>query len=145
MTIHNLYIFDRAGTCLHYGEWHRRRQAGIPREEEFKLMFGMLFSLRSFVGKMSPTDMRDGFVSFQTSKYRLHYYETPSGLRLVLNTDLSVASAREALHHIYSHLFVELVVKNPLCPPRQPVQSDLFRSRLDAFVRSLPFFGPRPA
>ena len=42
-------------------------------------------------------------------------------------------------------LFVELVVKNPLCPPRQPVQSELFRSRLDAFVRSLPFFAPRAA
>ncbi|XP_049648512.1 trafficking protein particle complex subunit 1 [Accipiter gentilis] len=144
MTIHNLYIFDRAGTCLHYSEWHRRRQAGIPKEEEFKLMFGMLFSLRSFVGKMSPTDMRDGFISFHTSKYRLHYYETPTGLRLVLNTDLSVACAREALHHIYSNLFVELVVKNPLCPPRQPVQSELFRSRLDTFVRGLPFFAPPP-
>ncbi|KAM6389970.1 trafficking protein particle complex subunit 1, partial [Rhynochetos jubatus] len=88
---------------------------------------------------------RDGFVSFHTSKYRLHYYETPTGLRLVLNTDLSVGCAREALHHIYSNLFVELVVKNPLCPPRQPVQSELFRSRLDAFVRALPFFAPRPS
>ncbi|NXW90550.1 trafficking protein particle complex subunit 1 [Patagioenas fasciata] len=144
MTIHNLYIFDRGGTCLHYSEWHRRRGTGIPREEEFKLMFGMLFSLRSFVAKMSPTDMRDGFVSFLTSKYRLHYYETPTGLRLVLNTDPGVTSAREALQHIYSHLFVELVVKNPLCPPRQPVQSDLFRSRLDAFIRGLPYFNPRP-
>uniref|UniRef100_A0A8C3CHC2 Trafficking protein particle complex subunit n=1 Tax=Cairina moschata TaxID=8855 RepID=A0A8C3CHC2_CAIMO len=47
---------------------------------------------------------RDGFLSFHTSKYRLHYYETPTGLRLVLNTDLSVASAREALHHIYSNV-----------------------------------------
>ncbi|XP_069739144.1 LOW QUALITY PROTEIN: trafficking protein particle complex subunit 1 [Phaenicophaeus curvirostris] len=142
MTVHNLYIFDRGGTCLHYSEWHRRRGAGIPREEEFKLMFGMLFSLRSFVSKMSPTDMRDGFVSFLTSKYRLHYYETPTGLRLALNTDPGVPSAREALQHIYSHLFVELVVKNPLCPPRQPVQSELFRSLLDTFVRGLPFFRP---
>ena len=33
MTIHNLYIFDRSGACLHYSEWHRRRQAGIPKEE----------------------------------------------------------------------------------------------------------------
>ena len=47
---------------------------------------------------------RDGFVSFHTSRYRLHYYETPSGLRLALNTDLSVNSAREALHHIYSNV-----------------------------------------
>ncbi|XP_064357240.1 trafficking protein particle complex subunit 1 [Dromaius novaehollandiae] len=143
MTVHTLYIFARDGTCLHYSEWHRRKQAGIPKEEEFKLMFGMLFSLRSFVAKMSPTDMRDGFLCFHTSKYRLHYYETATGLRLALSTDLGVASAREALHHIYSNLFVELVVKNPLCPPREPVQSELFRSRLDAFVRGLPFFSAR--
>ncbi|KAM3653976.1 LOW QUALITY PROTEIN: trafficking protein particle complex subunit 1 [Ammospiza maritima maritima] len=145
MTIHNLYIFDRSGRCLFYSEWHRRRGPGI-QEEEFKLMFGMLFSLRS-CGQMSPTDIvsrRDGFVSFHTSRYRLHYLETPSGLRLALNTDLG-ASAREALQHIYGNLFVELVVKNPLCPPRAPVQSLLFRQRLDAFVRSLPYFGPRGA
>ncbi|XP_057282933.1 trafficking protein particle complex subunit 1-like [Pezoporus wallicus] len=88
---------------------------------------------------------RDGFLSFHTSRYRLHYYETPSGLRLVLNTDLGVSSAREALQHIYSNLFVDLVTKNPLCPPRAPVQSELFRARLDAFIRALPFFAPRPA
>ncbi|XP_057245502.1 trafficking protein particle complex subunit 1, partial [Malurus melanocephalus] len=75
-----------------------------PNLQEFKLMFGMLFSLRSFVAKMSPTDMRDGFVSFHTSRYRLHYLETPTGLRLVLNTDLGVANAREALQHIYSNV-----------------------------------------
>ncbi|KAM6293924.1 trafficking protein particle complex subunit 1 [Aegotheles albertisi] len=116
-----------------------------PPPQESKLMFGMLFSLRSFVTKLSPTNVRDGFVSFHTSKYQLHYYETPMGLRLVLNMDVSVASACKALHHIYSHLFMELVMKNPLCPPRTPVQSELFCSRLDAFVRGLPFFAPCPA
>ncbi|XP_053825567.1 trafficking protein particle complex subunit 1, partial [Vidua macroura] len=104
MTIHNLYIFERGGRCLFYSEWHRRRSPGLAQDQEFQLMFGMLFSLRSFVAKMSPTDMRDGFVSFHTSKYRLHYLETPSGLRLVLNTDLGVGSAREALQHIYGNV-----------------------------------------
>ena len=47
---------------------------------------------------------KDGFLSFQTSKYRLHYYETPSGLKFVLNTDLSVSNARDALQHIYSNV-----------------------------------------
>ncbi|KAM3590459.1 uncharacterized protein V6R79_010123 [Siganus canaliculatus] len=145
MTVHNLYIFDRNGGCLFYNEWNRKKQAGISKDEEFKLMFGMLFSIRSFVSKMSPLDMKDGFLSFQTSKYRLHYYETPSGLRFVMNTDLSVSNARETLQHIYSNLYVEFVVKNPVCDATQSLESELFSSRLDAFIRALPYYSPRAA
>uniref|UniRef100_A0A3Q3WQ40 Trafficking protein particle complex subunit n=1 Tax=Mola mola TaxID=94237 RepID=A0A3Q3WQ40_MOLML len=146
MTIHNLYIFDRNGSCLYYNEWNRRKQAGISKEElqEFKLMYGMLFSIRSFVSKMSPVD-KEGFLSFQTSKYRLHYYETPSGLRFVLNTDLSVSNARDTLQHIYSNLYVEYVVKNPVCVPSHSLDSELFSGRLDAFIRALPYYSPRAA
>ncbi|XP_067411110.1 trafficking protein particle complex subunit 1 [Emydura macquarii macquarii] len=143
MTVHNLYIFDRDGACLHYGEWHRRKQAGIPKEEEFKLMYGVLFSMRSFVGKMSPLDMKDGFLAFQTSKYKLHYYETPTGLKIVMNTDLGVGNVRDVLHQIYSNIYVEFVVKNPLCNLNEPIQSELFRAKLDSFVRGLPFFSAR--
>ncbi|XP_045841477.1 trafficking protein particle complex subunit 1 isoform X2 [Meles meles] len=102
MTVHNLYLFDRNGVCLHYSEWHRKKQAGIPKEEEYKLMYGMLFSIRSFVSKMSPLDMKDGFLAFQTSRYKLHYYETPTGIKVVMNTDLGVGPIRDVLHHIYS-------------------------------------------
>ncbi|XP_054880747.1 trafficking protein particle complex subunit 1 isoform X1 [Poeciliopsis prolifica] len=145
MTVHNLYIFDRNGSCLFYNEWNRKKQAGISKDEEFKLMYGMLFSIRSFVSKMSPQDMKDGFLSFQTSKYRLHYYETASGLKFVMNTDLSVSNARDTLQHIYSNLYVDLVVKNPLVPSGQPLDSDLFGTRLDSFIRSLPYYSPRAA
>ncbi|XP_001508283.2 trafficking protein particle complex subunit 1 [Ornithorhynchus anatinus] len=145
MTVHNLYLFDRNGVCLHYSEWHRKKHAGIPKEEEYKLMYGMLFSIRSFVSKMSPLDMKEGFLAFQTSRYKLHYYETPTGLKVVMNTDLGVGSIRDVLHHIYSGIYVEFVVKNPLCPLGEAVQSELFRTRLDAYVRGLPFFSARAA
>ncbi|KAL6484098.1 hypothetical protein MHYP_G00089710 [Metynnis hypsauchen] len=145
MTVHNLYIFDRNGTCLHYSEWNRKKQAGISKEEEFKLMYGMLFSIRSFVSKMSPLDMKDGFISFQTSRYKLHYYETPTGIKLVMNTDLGVPNCRDILHQLYSTVYVEYIVKNPLCMLGETLQSELFSSRLDSFIRALPFFSVRAA
>ncbi|XP_043088574.1 trafficking protein particle complex subunit 1 [Puntigrus tetrazona] len=145
MTVHNLYIFDRNGSCLHYSEWNRKKQAGISKEEEFKLMYGMLFSIRSFVSKMSPLDMKDGFLAFQTSRYKLHYYETPTGIKLVMNTDLGVPNCRDTLQQIYSMLYVEYIVKNPQCVLSESLQSDLFSSKLDSFIRALPFFSVRAA
>ncbi|XP_051517575.1 trafficking protein particle complex subunit 1-like isoform X2 [Myxocyprinus asiaticus] len=140
MTVHNLYIFDRNGTCLHYGEWNRKKQAGISKDEEFKLMYGMLFSIRSFISKMSPLDMKDGFMMFQTSRYKLHYYETPTGIKLVMNTDLSVPNCRDTLQQIYSTFYVEYIVRNPLCVLGESLQSDVFNTKLDSFIRALPFF-----
>ncbi|KAG8441515.1 hypothetical protein GDO86_007035 [Hymenochirus boettgeri] len=92
--------------------------------------------------KMSPI-RKDGFLSFQTSKYKLHYYETPSGLKMVMNTDLSVGNTRDILHQIYSTIYVEYVVKNSLCSLNEPIQSELFKTKLDSFIRSLPFFSAR--
>ena len=55
MTIHSLYIFSKRGTCLYYGEWNRPRStlAEMP-DEDRKLMFGLVFSLKQLMNKMNP-------------------------------------------------------------------------------------------
>ena len=72
----------------------------MSKEEEAKLLYGMLFSLKSFSAKLSPVDMKQGFTSYKTNVYRLSLYETPSSLKFVLNTD-NEASQQEVIpvHH----------------------------------------------
>ncbi|XP_050075817.1 trafficking protein particle complex subunit 1 [Anopheles maculipalpis] len=143
MTIYNLYIFDKLGTLLYYGEWNRLKQSGITKDEEVKLMYGMLFSIKSFVSKISPIEPREGFLYYKTNKYALHYLEVPSGLKFVLNTDNTSTGIREFLQNIYTKIWVEYVVRNPLWTLGTPVTSDIFKAKLDDFVKQSPLYGTK--
>lgn len=67
-------------------------------------MYGLLFSLKSFVNKISPLDSKKGFLCYRTNKYALHYLETPTGLKFVLNTDVNAQNVRELLMQMYSQV-----------------------------------------
>ncbi|XP_045461510.1 trafficking protein particle complex subunit 1 [Harmonia axyridis] len=140
MTIHNIYIFNKNGNLLYYNEWNRIKQTGMTRDEEAKLMYGMLFSIKSFVNKISPTDPKDGFLYYKTSKYTLHYFETLTGLKFVLNTDNHAQSVRELLQQIYNQVYVEYVVKNPLIDLAQPIESEIFKEKLDTLIKLSPIY-----
>ncbi|XP_065362859.1 trafficking protein particle complex subunit 1 [Calliphora vicina] len=143
MKIFNLYIFDKLGTLMYYAEWNRTKKSGLTQEEEAKLTYGMLSSIKSFVSKISPHDPREGFLFYKTNKYALHYLETPSGLKFVLNTDVNATNVKELLQQIYSKIWVEYVVRDPLWTPGTPVTSELFQTKLDELIRQSPIFGIR--
>eukprot|EP00128_Syssomonas_multiformis_P013683 Colp12_sorted_trinity150504_noHs@35924 len=100
-------------------------------------MYGMLYSIKSFVQRLSPKPSKDGFYYYSTSAYKLHFYESPSGIKFVMNTDPTVGDIREILRQIYSNIYVEFAVKNPLCNLEQWIDSELFRDKLETFVQGL--------
>ena len=142
MTVYNMYIFNKDGDCIFYREWNRKKHTRMSKEEEFKLMYGMLFSIKSFiVPRMSPEGPKDGFIGYKTSSYHLHFLETPSSLKIVMNTDPNNTSAvRKHLEVIYGTIFVQYVAKNPLIKVHETIDSELFANKLDEYVRSLPYF-----
>ncbi|KAL9228831.1 hypothetical protein vseg_004369 [Gypsophila vaccaria] len=143
-----MYIFNRNGVCLLYKEWNRLLHTLHPQQDH-KLMFGLLFSLKSLTSKMDPTSVEKvnlgvpqlpgqgcSFHSFRTNTYKLSFMETPSGIKLILVTHPRTGDLRESLKYIYN-LYVEYVVKNPLYSPGTPIRCELFNTTLDQYVRGL--------
>lgn len=81
----------------------------LPRksknDDNAKLIFGTVFSLRNMVRKLGGDD--DAFIAYRTAGYKLHYYETPTNLRFALLTEPGALSMRNVLHQIYINLWVE--------------------------------------
>ncbi|OQR86979.1 trafficking protein particle complex subunit [Thraustotheca clavata] len=114
-------------------------------EEEKRLMFGLIFSLKEFLRKMAPTAssvQSQSLKIFKTDTYTCHHMETASGLRFILTSDNNAADLHDVLQHLYSNLYVELVTKNPVYDARstKPITCKLFRSSVRQYIESLPAF-----
>ncbi|QKX60848.1 uncharacterized protein TRUGW13939_07994 [Talaromyces rugulosus] len=167
MTVYAFYIFDRHGIflssflsvcpsvsltsarlaeCIYKRRWLSRPTSDTQNlnpaetarraDDDAKLVFGTVFSLRNMVRKLGGED--DSFISYRTTQYKLHFYESPTSIKFVMLTDDKAPSMRIALQQIYVNLFVEYVVKNPLSPVEHPgglgVNNELFEESLEQFV-----------
>ncbi|KAF8018360.1 hypothetical protein BT93_H3293 [Corymbia citriodora subsp. variegata] len=137
-----MYMFNRNGVCLFYREWNRPLRTLNPQQDH-KLMFGLLFSLKSSPLRWIPPDEGNlgvpqlpgqgcSFHSFCTNTYKFSFMESPSGIKIILITHPMTGDLREALKYIYS-LYVEYVAKNPLYAPGTPIR----RANLEWQVRTM--------
>ncbi|KAJ1674828.1 TRAPP complex subunit bet5 [Spiromyces aspiralis] len=96
------------------------------------------------VGNSSRGGNPSGFESFTTGNYRLHYFESPSGVRFVLTTDPYTGSMQNVLSQIYTAIYVEYIIKNPLITINSrvstPIRNDYFKAVIDSYIRSLTTF-----
>ncbi|EPZ32303.1 snare-like protein [Rozella allomycis CSF55] len=108
------------------------------KDEHAKLVYGLIFSLKNMCGKLSVTGSNK-FISFKTSMYKLHLFETASGLKFVLITDPYQENLQGMLKNIYESVYVEYHVKNPNqsaanLSKGSVITSELFKSQLNKLV-----------
>jgi len=82
----------------------------------------------------------DSFNSYSTSTYKLHYFETATGLKFVVTTDPKTPSLQQYLSKLYSDVYVEYVIKNPFCKLGEYINCTLFVSALEASIAGHPNF-----
>lgn len=144
--IYSIFIYNRSGQCIFYEEWNRTVNNTASRDEEQKLMYGMLWSLKSFVKKSSPVPEaeKSGFHFYKTNASKVHFFETASNYKFLLTTDAEAPDQREFLRGLYKNIYVEYVIKNPLYKPGEQITCDLFKDNLQREVRGLPIFKSLP-
>jgi len=57
MPAYTFYIFNRYGVCQYYHEWYRPKSVRFgagSQEEDFKLMFGLFWSMKTFAAAIDP-------------------------------------------------------------------------------------------
>jgi hypothetical protein len=104
--------------------------------------FGMLFSLKDLVSKLSPgsASNSDNMNSMRTDTFTLHHYQSVTGLMFVLNTDSQSYDVHMQLEFIYKNIFIEYLSRNPLynMKPDEPITCPLFAQKLEEYITSLP-------
>jgi len=117
------------------------QSSSLPFDEEAKLVYGVILSLRNMIRKLSGRD--EQFVNYRTSAYKMHLYETQSGYKFVMLSDPHTDSLRFILRQIYVTPFLEYVVRNPLVSMdsrEHGVDNEYFRASIDRLVRGLSVF-----
>jgi len=134
--IYNLHLFDGSGNCI----FSLNKE---EREEDTKLLYGFLYSLKSFTQRITPVLLRDNhFFTYSTNCYQLLFLEMATSLKIVLlvNPDLSKSNDyfKQMLRELYRTVYVEFVVKNPIKrKPGEVIDSLLFRERVIEFLAKI--------
>uniref|UniRef100_A0A0K0EZ18 Trafficking protein particle complex subunit n=1 Tax=Strongyloides venezuelensis TaxID=75913 RepID=A0A0K0EZ18_STRVS len=115
----------------------------MDQEEEFKLIFGMIFSLNSFSAKLCTKDSIQQLKSYTTNSYKMFYLETLTGYKLLLNTDPDATGIHDLLQTIYKS-FSDIIVSNGLIDPNDKVNCDEFESTINQLITSHPSYQKAP-
>ena len=139
-------IFHRNGTCLcdldNFDENNKMNitnkvftsSANKENEHRYKLIYGMLFSMKSFVKTLSPIKAKDYLKSFSTSNYKLHYTEFLNGLRFIFITTPSQFEYNEELRNIHKLFYTPLISKNIFSEQEEQIKNEVFLEKVYTYI-----------
>lgn len=140
--INEFFIFTRSGTCVFHLDFTEKtvynKSSSIDKtaEHRYKLIFGLLFSMKSFVKNLSPVKQTDVFKNFVTINYKLHYVEFLNGLRFVLISAPLKTDFTTQLKEIFSIFYVNLITKNINVNKEEVIKNEIFLEGVHSYLSS---------
>ena len=142
-------IFHRNGTCLcDLDSFDENNQVTVTNkvftssankenEHRYKLIYEMLFSMKSFVKTLSPTKNQDSLRSFNTSNYKLHYIEFINGLRFIFISTPTNIDLGDELRNIHRLFYTPLISKNVFNSQEEQIKNEVFLEKVYNYISKL--------
>lgn len=142
-------IFHRNGKCLlDLDEFNENYNGNVQNkaivttankenEHRYKLIYGMLFSMKSFVKTLSPGKDEDALKNFCTSEYKLHYVEFVNGLRFIFLTDPRTKDLGNELKSIHKYFYSTMISKNIFVETDEQIKNENFLEKTYKYIVEL--------
>ena len=106
-------------------------------ENRYKLIYGLLFSMRSFVKKVSTNKETDTFRNFSTSEYKLHYIELINGLRFIILTNPTKSDYANNLKEIFKNYYFPLISSNMFADKDAFITNEIFIESVKNYLKTI--------
>lgn len=143
--IYEFFIFNRQGICILHIDMQDSNvvnlalKASVEKNlsNRYKLIFGLLFSMKLFVKSVSSNKQTDYLKSFVTKCYKLHYEEFLNGLRFVMLTSICKEEMNSYMKEIFMAYYVNFISKNMFIEKDTPIKSDIFCEMVRKYLYNL--------
>lgn len=134
MAVQSLYILNKAGGLI----YQRDFKPGLNRlnTNDYLVLAGTFHSVHALTSKISPTGESSGLSVMETSKHAIYCFQTLSGIKFLLFTDIGQFQPDSIMNKVYQ-LFADYVMKNPFYQLDMPIRSEQFDRHLNTYLMSI--------
>lgn len=149
--LYEFLIFNKCGVLIYFEDLEKMETIKVEETIEIDIEFrnkiqntySICHNLTQFIGeflsRMTPGTDKSSiqFNDFHTRHYKLSYYKSPTGLSFVLLSSKDSNNFNKLMAEMYSKVYFEYVVKNPLYDEKQgSIKCTNFSKTVKNFFRS---------
>eukprot|EP01104_Vermistella_antarctica_P021263 TRINITY_DN9487_c0_g1_i1.p1 TRINITY_DN9487_c0_g1~~TRINITY_DN9487_c0_g1_i1.p1 ORF type:complete len:135 (+),score=18.19 TRINITY_DN9487_c0_g1_i1:190-594(+) len=133
MQVYSLYVINKAGGLVY------QKNFGSDAPDlsmNLLLRLGSTFhSLHAITAQLSPVAGSSGIQVLETELYRVHCFQTATGIKFFLTAAKAALLLDQYLKTIYE-LYADYVLKNPFYEIEQPIRCELFDLQLERLLKN---------
>ncbi|KAG5355669.1 Trafficking protein particle complex subunit 4 [Yarrowia sp. B02] len=134
MTVYALYILNKAGGLIFQRDYGT--ELAKLSSNDYLVLAGTFHGVHAISAKLSPIEGSSGIQTMETEKYALTCFQTVTGIKFLLITDLRQQFVDSVLKRVYQ-LFADYVMKSPFYQLDMPIRCSLFDLHLNKYLESV--------